>query len=680
MLLSLAVAILFATTALAEIIRVPADQPTIQAAINAAAKGDTVLVAGGTYYENIDFKGKAITVASQFLVDGDTTHVNNTIINGSRPSDPTKGSVVSFVSGEDTTSVIYGFTITGGTGTLYSSIDRIGGGIYYENSGARIAHNKITANSITNTQRCWGGGIGTYPVLHDLHQVIIEDNVIESNAISGNDRTRGGGICLIQGKVIRNKIRSNSCSSTSYTSVGGGVFSYSDTTFHRALVIIEGNTITHNQVTSTASYGNGGGIDIQNSNVHLVDNVISHNQVGGGLYNYGAGVRLMYSKEISVVKGNSISFNSFVKGNCSGGGLYVVGAVGLSIQGNRFEENRSDAGGGTFVYASAGLAIRENLFEDNTSNAGGGIYCEKSNPAITGNTFRQNHAPYGGGIFSVDDNSSIANNLFLQNEAQWGGGIVVGATALHTYLTQVINNTFAGNVADSAGAVGLMDGEAEVMNSICWGDSAAFAPEIFVQGGTLHVAYSDIQSGPFGIEIQRNGTVNWLDGNIDVDPFFADTLCQLAGNSPCVDAGNPAAQYNDLDGSRNDMGAYGGPDANLITSVKQQNTADFIPQEFILCQNYPNPFNPTTTIEFALSKPVFVTLKIYNIIGEEVATLVSEKLPAGSHQRVWEANGLASGVYLYRLEAGDPSTSSGQRSSTGLGRGFVETKKLILLR
>jgi hypothetical protein len=78
----------------------------------------------------------------------------------------------------------------------------------------------------------------------------------------------------------------------------------------------------------------------------------------------------------------------------------------------------------------------------------------------------------------------------------------------------------------------------------------------------------------------------------------------------------------------------------------------------------PNPFNPSTTIEFALLKPSFVILKIYNLLGEEVATLAAEKLPAGKHQRVWEAKGLASGVYLYRLEAGE----------------FVETKKLILLR
>ena len=99
-----------------EVINVPGDQPTIQAAINSAVDGDTVLVAEGTYYENIDFKGKAIVVASHFLTDGDETHVDSTIINGSHSSDPSQGSVVYFASGEDTTSVLCGFTITGGTG------------------------------------------------------------------------------------------------------------------------------------------------------------------------------------------------------------------------------------------------------------------------------------------------------------------------------------------------------------------------------------------------------------------------------------------------------------------------------------------------------------------------------------------------------------------------------------
>jgi hypothetical protein len=72
-----------------------------------------------------------------------------------------------------------------------------------------------------------------------------------------------------------------------------------------------------------------------------------------------------------------------------------------------------------------------------------------------------------------------------------------------------------------------------------------------------------------------------------------------------------------------------------------------------LKQNYPNPFNPTTNIEFSLPKSEFVTLKVYSILGEEVATLVSEKLTAGSYKYDWDASGLASGVYLYRIQAGN---------------------------
>jgi hypothetical protein len=87
------------------------------------------------------------------------------------------------------------------------------------------------------------------------------------------------------------------------------------------------------------------------------------------------------------------------------------------------------------------------------------------------------------------------------------------------------------------------------------------------------------------------------------------------------------------------------------------------PETFYLSQSYPNPFNCSTTIEFVLPQSTFVTLKIYNLLGEEVATLVAEQRLAGIHRLNWEARGLASGVYLYRLETED----------------FVQSKKLILL-
>jgi hypothetical protein len=90
----------------------------------------------------------------------------------------------------------------------------------------------------------------------------------------------------------------------------------------------------------------------------------------------------------------------------------------------------------------------------------------------------------------------------------------------------------------------------------------------------------------------------------------------------------------------------------------------FIATDYYLKQNYPNPFNPITNIEFSIPKSEFVTLKVYNILGEDVATLVSEKLSVGTYQYEWNASNLTSGIYFYRLVVDD----------------FVEVKKMVLMK
>jgi len=100
-----------------------------------------------------------------------------------------------------------------------------------------------------------------------------------------------------------------------------------------------------------------------------------------------------------------------------------------------------------------------------------------------------------------------------------------------------------------------------------------------------------------------------------------------------------------------------------ITDVNNESTID-VPTVFSLSQNFPNPFNPTTKIKYAISKRQYATLKVFDVLGNEVASLVNEEKPAGSYEVKFSATDLPSGVYLYRLQAGS----------------LVETKKMILLR
>ncbi|MGC8654760.1 MAG: T9SS type A sorting domain-containing protein, partial [Candidatus Kryptoniota bacterium] len=109
-------------------------------------------------------------------------------------------------------------------------------------------------------------------------------------------------------------------------------------------------------------------------------------------------------------------------------------------------------------------------------------------------------------------------------------------------------------------------------------------------------------------------------------------------------------------------GVWRRPLSEMISSIKRIN--DGLPAHFSLNQNYPNPFNPATNISFSIPSKSFVSLKVFDALGREVATLLSEELPPGMYSQQWNAQGFPSGVYFYRLQAGS----------------FTDTKKLILLK
>ncbi|MBK7500048.1 MAG: T9SS type A sorting domain-containing protein [Ignavibacteriales bacterium] len=136
---------------------------------------------------------------------------------------------------------------------------------------------------------------------------------------------------------------------------------------------------------------------------------------------------------------------------------------------------------------------------------------------------------------------------------------------------------------------------------------------------------------------------------------------------------NPGNYLNDIYFINNNNGWAVGDNGTIlhtknggVTFIEDEENNFTQPIEFLLQQNYPNPFNPSTSIQYAISSTQFVTLKVYDLLGREVATLVNEEKPSGTYNAQFTINDvqLSSGIYFYKLQAGD----------------FVESKKMILLK
>jgi len=197
----------------------------------------------------------------------------------------------------------------------------------------------------------------------------------------------------------------------------------------------------------------------------------------------------------------------------------------------------------------------------------------------------------------------------------------------------LVNNT-AGT--DGNGFVFAENGNAEIENSIVWDNDIYFYSS--GAANSVSVSYSDIQGGEAGIDTNSNGTVNWNEGNINVDPLFTDVennIYTISVNSPCAGT--------DLDG--NNMGAC---EVCSSSGIDYDNT--MIPDKFTLNQNYPNPFNPTTTISYELPKSSEVMISVFDVRGHQVETLVNSSQPAGRYWVQWNASNYCSGVYFYRIE------------------------------
>jgi predicted outer membrane repeat protein len=601
----------------AQIIHVPADYSKIQLGINAATPGDTVLVAEGTYYEQINFKGKKpLMVASRFIMDGDTSHISKTIIDGSQLTNMDSASVVYFISGEDTTSILCGFTIRGGKGTIWKSSDLNsffleGGGIYIYNASGTVRNNIITANSVDDHYFTGSSGVVGAGIMIEYDSKL-QWSIIENNEISGNWVT-----------------------SFNLNSGGGGISSFGNIRIKNNL--IKGNSCIQTS-TDPAVYLYGGGLyygapENPVSELILQDNIFENNSVIG-IDGCGAGVCTNYGKVTCT--GNTFTGNEIANSDAYGGGGLLCEFLneGSVFTNNIFRNNKSaEFGGGMSLninYNASGILVENNYFIDNVAIKGGAI-----------------------GTYDVP--MKLQNNVFSGNHSEQGGAIYLEKVSYTTFhLATLVNNSFSRNTATYGGAIASTNSKPLIINSVFWGDSADNGREIYLFGNDkVEIANTAIKSSFITGTVINGGSI------LDTDPMYTDNvLLTTEPYSPCVDAGAADftcncgdtfyASSNDITGvprpagSGYDIGAY---------DLKYSGVGIPDIQTRLPLAVWPNPFSATVSFNYTLEESLQVTLHVFDNYGRLVVEPVNAFQLKGEQKVEWNTGSLPDGVYYYRLSA-----------------------------
>ena len=310
----------------------------------------------------------------------------------------------------------------------------------------------------------------------------------------------------------------------------------------------------------------------------------------------------------------------------------------------------------------SGILCRESILEVNNvkieNNSGeyfGGIFCDNSLLNLTNSIIINNTAESGGGggggIRSDGSEVNLSNVLISSNYAINGGGIEFRGNLTMTDV-KILGNTagyVGGGITFSSRGIINLAGVTIAKNMARKGGGIYFGnnAKLYFDPENRCNIYSNRASS-------EGDDILYSESDSTKIAIVVDTFTVL---NPTDEVAYPLWKYdfdilNDISGS---------------TDINAQ--SETLPTKFTLNQNYPNPFNPKTVIRYSVGafreSPVqHVDLSIYNILGQKVATLVSTKQTAGNYNVTWNAGGFASGIYFYRIHAGD----------------FVENHKMVLIR
>ena len=717
-------------------LQVPGAYATIQSAINATQTGDTVLVAPGTYFENLNFHGKNIVVSSFFLMNADTGFVSQTIINGSQPQFSDTASCVLFISGETNAAVLQGFTLTEGRGTRWpdshiGGFFREGGGILTENSSPTIQFNRIIHNEAINTTNVISAGGGA--IRCDNGNPHILNNVIEYN-----QGKYGAGIVLnYSGATILNNIIAHNTGGEGFG--GSGIWDNEHAPFP---VLIENNTIVEN-----VSAIDGGGILIWATSATIRNNIIWGNIAPAG-------------PQIRFRPGGSadVTFCDVEDGWQGDGNINEVplfSCIGYYLTGN---SPCVDQGDGTLAEAdpesiiNPGIATwpsRGTTHSDIGAYGGPGsailpILEDFMPPQLVSPPdevfdqpqtieFRWNPNTCGGPYhFQLANDTGFVAGVFIDTTALPDTSVMIsGIPDEAVYYWRVQSSDISiGNVWSSMRRLVVGGSENSVEFDSGWGlISFPFRvddPRASVVIPPVHsLAYQYNGGGYITKDTLQNGIGYWMrlqnrqaftfiahafteetievssgwnligsiSSPIDVADIVSDppgmVTSQFFGyNGTYVHSDSilPCRGYwvnVESDGklilSTENMAAGVSSRIHIIATderpptgptVEYPDLATHVPTEFQLMQNYPNPFNPVTVISYQLPVTGYVVLKIYNVYGQEVETLVDEEKGVGAYAATWNGNNAASGIYYAKMTV---------RNGTGR-QVYHNARKLVLMK